>query len=144
MEKKQSVQSVQKARTIASFVKKNNHLFKQSSNSLAKFLCLELSKCKYGSYTYRIDNKEIQFFLNPYNSDGRNGGHLCCNILDLDNWVVNSIFSSDLTNVRYYYKSNIYYNFSLFDKVINVCGGEEERKVLFEWDKIIECMEGCF
>lgn len=65
MEKKQSVQFVQKARTIASFVKKNNHLFKQSSNSLMQFLCDELSKCKYGSYTYRLDNAKIQFFLNP-------------------------------------------------------------------------------
>ena len=148
MEKKQSVQSVQKARTIASFVKKNNHLFKQSSNCLASFLCQELSKCKNGSYTYRIDNKEIQFFLNPYNGDGRNGGYLCCNILDLDNWDVSSIFFSDATNVRFYYKTDRWNvdidNFSLFDKVINVCGREEERKVLFEWDKIIECMERCF
>lgn len=144
MEKKQSVQSVQKAKTIASFVKKNNHLFKQSSNELANFLCQELSKCNSNKYTYRIDNVEMQFSLNPYNGDGRNGGYLCCSILDLDNWVVNNVFFSDLSNARYYYKSDIYYNFSLFDKVINVCGVEEERKVLFEWDKIIECMESYF
>lgn len=148
MEKKQSVQFVQKARTIASFVKKNNHLFKQSSNQFAQFLCEELSKCKYGSYTYRIDNKKIQFFLDPYNDDGRNGGYLCCNILDLDNWDINSIFSTDLTNVKYYYKTarwNVDIDkFSLYDKVISITGREEERKVLYEWDKIIECMERCF
>ncbi len=137
----QSVQSVQKARTIASFVKKNNHLFKQSSNFLAYFLCSELSKCNSNEYTYRIDDVEIYFYLDTQNSDARQGGYLRCNVINLYNWDVNSIFSSNASNVRYYYKNNGYDNFSLFDKIFdNVLGKEVERKVLFEWDKIIECM----
>lgn len=142
MEKKQFVQ---KAITIASFVKKNKHLFEQSSNSLSQFLCDELGKCKYGSYTYHLDNAKIQFFLNPYNSDGRNGGYLCCNVINLNNWDVYPVFSSDETNVKYYYydttaaPEDIY---SIFDIIFNdVLNREEERTVLFVWDKIIKCIE---
>lgn len=133
MEKKQ-FQSVEKARTIASFVKKNNHLFKQSSNSLAQFLCLELSKCKYGSYTYRIDDVEIEFYLYCGNDDNRKGGYLCCTIWN--NWDSYNVFNSFETGVRYNDGTEYYF----FDKVINICGREVDRSVLFEWDKIIECM----
>lgn len=124
MEKKQSVK---KARTIASFVKKNNRLFKQSSNSLVKFLCDELSKCKYANYTYRLDNIEIQFFLHPCNSDGRNGGYLWCNVKNIDTDDITIIFTSYEDAITYFYPSL-----------------DGERSVLFDWDKIIECMERCF
>lgn len=139
MEKKQ-FHSVEKARTIASFVKKNNLFVQFSNNPLSQFLCDELSKCKYGSYTYRIDNVEIQFFLNPYNSDGRNGGYLCCNILDLDNWDVKRVFDSFEQGVKYNDKD--VYKFS--DIILDYFGKEVNRIVLFKWDKIMECMERCF
>lgn len=145
MEKKQFVQ---KARTIASFVKKNNHLFKQSSNELAQFLYQELSKHKkYTDYIYHLDNVVIRFFLDHYNGDGRDGGYLCCNIWAPDN---KTVFYSDAISVKYYYNSkdnrNVDIdNFSLYDKIFNnFLGREEKRNVLFEWDKIIECMERCF
>lgn len=130
----QSVQSVQKARTIASFVKKNNHLFKQSSNYLANFLCLELSKCNSNKYTYRIDNVEIGFYLYTQNGDARQGGYLFCCIWD--NYDSYNVFNSFETGVRY----NDGTEYKIIDKVINGCGREVNRSVLFEWDKIIECM----
>ena len=144
----QSVQSVQKARTIASFVKKNNHLFKQSSNSLAYFLCDELSKCNSNSYTYRLDDVEICFYLDTQNSDARQGGYLCCRINKLYKWDANTFFISSMKTVFNSFETGVEYNdndrYLLCDVVLDYCGREVNRKVLFEWDKIIECMESYF
>ena len=134
MEKKQFVQ---KARTIASFVKKNNHLFKQSSNSLAQFLYEELSKCDSNKYTYRIDDVEIYFYLDSRNDDIRKGGYLFCGIFNITNYDSYNVFNSFETGVRYNDKTE----YKVFDKIFNnALGREVDRSVLFEWDKIIECM----
>lgn len=120
---------VQKARTIASFVKKNEHLFKESSNELAQFLYEELSKRKnYANYTYRIDNVEIQFFINPTDGDGRNGGYLWCNVKNIDTDDMAMIFTSDENTIVYWYLNAVY-----------DIGIKEE--FLFDWDKIIESIE---
>ena len=140
MEKKQSVQSVQKAKTIASFVKKNNHLFKQSSNCLASFLCQELSKCNSDVYIYRLDNVEISFRLCSYNDDKRKGGYLCCDIWDKGIWDVKTVFNSFEQGVEYNDKDT----YRLTDVVLDYWGKEVNRITLFQWDKIIECMESYF
>lgn len=129
---------VEKARTIASFVKKNEHLFKESSNELAQFLYEELSKRKnYANYTYRIDNVEIQFFINPTDGDGRNGGYLCCNVKNIDTDDMAMIFTSCENTIEYWYP-NLYTVYSP-----DIIGIKDEGKFLFDWDKIIECMEEC-
>lgn len=137
MEKKQSVQSVQKARTIASFVKKNQFFVQFSNNDLAYFLCQELSKCNSDRYTYRIDNVEISFFLYSYNDDKRKGGYLCCNIWDKGNWDVKWVFNSFEQGVEYNDKDTYLLSDVVFNKYRN---REEYRTTLFQWDKIIECM----
>lgn len=120
---------VEKARTIASFVKKNEHLFKESSNELAQFLYEELSKRKkYANYIYRLDNIEIQFFINPTDGDGRNGGYLCCNVKNIDTDDMAMIFTSDENTIVYWYLNAVY-----------DIGIKEE--FLFDWDKIIESIE---
>lgn len=120
---------VEKARTIASFVKKNEHLFKESSNELAQFLYEELSKRKnYANYTYRIDNVEIQFFINPTDGNGRNGGYLWCNVKNIDTDDMAMIFTSDENTIVYWYLNAVY-----------DIGIKEE--FLFDWDKIIESIE---
>lgn len=120
---------IQKARTIASFVKKNEHLFKESSNELAQFLYEELSKRKnYANYTYRIDNVEIRFILIPEYGKGREGGYLYCNVKNIDTNYINMIFTSDINRITYYQSS-----------MHSVYSDEEE--FLFDWDKIIECIE---
>lgn len=129
---------VEKARTIASFVKKNEHLFKESSNELAQFLYEELSKRKnYANYTYRIDNVEIQFFINPTDGDGRNGGYLWCNVKNIDTDDMAMIFTSCENTIEYWYP-NLYTVYSP-----DIIGIKDEGKFLFDWDKIIECMEEC-
>lgn len=120
---------VEKARTIASFVKKNEHLFKESSNELAQFLYEELSKRKnYANYTYRLDNIEIQFFIKPTDGDGRNGGYLWCNVKNIDTDDIAMIFTSDENTIVYWYLNTVY-----------DIGIKEE--FLFDWDKIIESIE---
>lgn len=120
---------VEKARTIASFVKKNKHLFKESSNELAQFLYEELSKRKkYANYIYRLDNIEIQFFINPTDVEGRNGGYLCCTVKNIDTDVIGMIFTSDENTIVYWYLNAVY-----------DIGTKEE--FLFDWDKIIESIE---
>lgn len=120
---------VEKARTIASFVKKNEHLFKESSNELAQFLYQELSKRKkYANYTYRLDNIEIQFFINPTDGNGRDGGYLCCTVKNIDTDDMAMIFTSDENTIVYWYLNAVY-----------DIGIKEE--FLFDWDKIIESIE---
>lgn len=130
MEKKQSVQSVQKAKTIASFVKKNQFFFQFSNKPLSQFLCYELSKCNSDRYTYRIDNVEICFSVEN-DVDRRQGGYLCCYVLNLDSWYSKNVFDSCEGYVEYNDGEKYY-------------AWREECKVLFQWDKIIECMERCF
>ena len=148
MEKKQSVQSVQKARTIASFVKKNQLFVQFSNKPLAEFLCQELSKCNSNSYTYRRNDVEIQFYLDSQNGDGRNGGYLCCRINKLLKWDENTFFISSIKTVFNSFECGVEYNdkdiYLLSDVVIDYWGKEVNRIVLFQWDKIIECMERCF
>lgn len=140
MEKKQSVQSVQKARTIASFVKKNQLFVQFSNKPLARFLCQELSKCNSDVYIYRLDNVEISFRLCSYNDDKRKGGYLCCNIWDKSIWDVKTVFNSFEQGVEYNDKDK----YLLSDVVLDYWGKEVNRITLFQWDKIIECMERCF
>lgn len=148
MEKKQSVQSVQKAKTIASFVKKNQFFVQFSNNSLSQFLCQELSKCNSNSYTYRRDDVEIQFYLDSQNGDARNGGYLCCRINKLLKWDENTFFISSMKTVFNSFECGVEYNdkdiYLLTDVVNDYWGKEVNRIVLFQWDKIIECMERCF
>jgi hypothetical protein len=121
---------IQKARTIASFVKKNKHLFKESSNELAQFLYQELSKCNnkvYDTYIYRLDNVEIQFILIPEYGKGREGGCLYCDVKNIFRRFSKLIFTSDIDAITYYQDGFI----------------EDKGKLLFDWDKIIESMERC-
>jgi hypothetical protein len=120
---------IQKASTIASFVKKNKHLFKESSNELAQFLYQELSKCKkYANYNYRLDNVEIQFILVPEYGKGREGGYLWCNVKNINTDNIKMIFTSDIDTITYYQDKGYI---------------EDKGKFLFDWNKIIESMERC-
>jgi hypothetical protein len=132
--------SVEKARTIASFVKKNNFFVQFSNNPLSQFLCDELSKCNSDRYTYRLDNVEIEFYLDTQNGDARKGGYLCCVIYNTDNWDVKRVFNSFEGGVKY--NDNEEYKFC--DVILDCFGKEVNRIVLFKWDKIMECMERCF
>lgn len=118
---------IQKARTIASFVKKNKHLFKESSNELAQFLYQELSKRKnYANYTYRLDNVEIQFILIPEYGKGRDGGCLYCSVKNIDTNYIKLIFTSDIDTITYCQDKGYI---------------EDKGKLLFDWDKIIKSIE---
>lgn len=144
----QSVQSVQKARTIASFVKKNQRFVQFSNNSLAVFLCQELSNCNSNSYTYRLDDVEICFYLDTQNGDARQGGYLCCRINKLYKWDANTFFISSMKMVFNSFEQGVEYNdkdtYMLSDVVLDYWGKEVNRIILFQWDKIIECMERYF
>jgi hypothetical protein len=118
---------IQKAKTIASFVKKNKHLFKESSNELAQFLYQELSKRKkYANYNYRLDNVEIQFILVPEYGKGRDGGYLWCNVKNINTDNRAMIFTSNENIIEYWYFG------------INI-----NEEFLFDWNKIIESIEIC-